>query len=230
MVDGIEHIIDQPFVRVLLVDDHTFVREMLERLFVRSELFEVVGKANSADEALEILEAVEVDVVIMDIDMPGGDCFEAAQRIRSGPSRADVLFLSAHVKDRFIESALKVGSRAYVTKTDSATALVAAVRTVAAGGSYFSPEVCKRLVVDDERAPAGLDVEAARTKLGLLTPREIEILRLVARGLAKKQIAIKFDISRKTVDKHCENLMTKLDIHDRVKLARYAIREGICPL
>lgn len=229
MVSGVEHILDGPFTGVVLVDDHAFVRDMLSRLFVRSELFEVVGTANTADAALDLVKQAgpnAIDVVVMDIDMPGTDCFKVAQRIMTGPSGARILFLSAHVQDRYIDQALKIGARAYVTKRDSAEALKAAVRAVAAGGSYFSDEVAERLVVDRDQGLDGPIAEAARTKLSLLTKRELQVLRLIARGLAKRTIASDLEISRKTVDKHCENLMTKLDIHDRVNLARYAIREG----
>jgi DNA-binding NarL/FixJ family response regulator len=180
MVDAVEHIVDPPFVRVLLVDDHAFVPEMLERLFVRSDLFEVVGKAGSAEEALEILEDVEADVVIMDIDMPGLDCFQAVKRILHRSSRVRVLLLSAHVQDRFIDQALKARASAYVTKTEPPEALVAAVRTVAAGGTYFSSEIRERLAVEGERGAVIVGADNVKSRSALLTAREVEILGLVA--------------------------------------------------
>jgi DNA-binding NarL/FixJ family response regulator len=145
------------------------------------------------------------------------------KRILHRSSRVRVLLLSAHVQDRFIDQALKARASAYVTKTEPPEALVAAVRTVAAGGTYFSSEIRERLAVEGERGAVIVGADNVKSRSALLTAREVEILGLVARGLPKKQIATELVISRKTVDKHCENLMTKLDSHDRVNLARFAI-------
>lgn len=211
-------------IRVMLVDDHALVRGALSERISREPDLTVVGTAGTADEALELAPAVAPDIVLMDIDMPGRTCFDAAQALRAARPRLRVIFLSAFLHDWYIEQAVAVKAGGYLTKSETPEVVIAALRAVAAGGTYYSEPVRARLL-----APALAEDAAAagHARATMLTVREIEVLRYLARGLSKKQIATTMHLSVKTVDRHTANLMNKLDIHDRVELARYAIREGI---
>jgi DNA-binding NarL/FixJ family response regulator len=211
-------------IRILVVDDHALVRGALCEHLQREPGLVVVGTAGTADEA--ITKAVECgpDIVLMDIDMPGMNCFNAARTIQSLRSDCRIVFLSAFTHDRYIEQALAAKARGYLTKREPPDAVVAAIREVASGGAHFSDEVRSRILIDQRGATLAGE---SRSRVSFLTAREIEILQYVARGLSKKEIAATAHLSVKTVDRHCANLMDKLDIHDRVELARFAIREGL---
>lgn len=211
-------------VRILIVDDHALVRSALAGRLESEPDFCVVATASSADEALEKAIECEPDVVLMDIDMPGLASFGAAEQIKATHPDTKLIFLSGFLQDHYVEEALRVGASGYMTKRESPATLVEAIREVARGGASFSEEVRSRLVVAGDGAKLA---EAPRSLASTLTTREMEALRYVAKGLAKKEIAQTMAISVKTVDRHVFNLMAKLDIHDRVELARYAIREGI---
>ena len=213
-----------PDIKILVVDDHALVRGALCERLEKEPLFSVVCAAGTAGEAIEKVAQNNPDVVLMDIDMPGLNCFDAARRIADLQPETRIIFLSGFFSDRYIEQALAVRARGYLTKRETPEAVVAAIREVAAGGACFSEEVRSRIVIDSRGATlAGEETSRVST----LTPRELEILRYIARGLAKKEIANIMHISVKTVDRHSVNLMSKLDIHDRVELARFAIREGL---
>lgn len=211
-------------IAVMLVDDHALVRETLrDRLDSEPDLT-VVGTAGRAEDALLLLESLRPDVVLLDIDMPGQSSFEAARVMRERLPSARVVFLSAFSHDRYIESALAAHASGYVTKDEPPDVVVEAVRSAAADVAYFSKKVAARLVVDTH----GLRLAAGtHSRSSLLTARELEVLRSLSQGLSKKEIAGLLGVSAKTVSRHAENLMAKLDIHDRVELARFAIREGL---
>ena len=211
-------------IRILVVDDHALVRGALSERLRREPDLTVVGTAATADEAIEKAVECSPDIVLMDIDMPGLICFDAARRITSLKPDVSILFLSAFTYDHYIEQALKVKASGYLTKSESPETVVAAIREVASGGAFFSKEIQSRIVVEERGAVLA---QAAKSLRSVLTVRETEILRYIARGLAKKEIATTMGISVKTVDRHAANLMTKLHIHDRVGLTRFAIREGL---
>ncbi len=211
-------------VRILLADDHMLVRDVLSERLNRESGFSVVAKAVNAEQAIAMCATHAPDIVLMDIDMPGLICFDAAERIMSLHMKTRIIFLSAFFNDRYIEQALRIKARGYVTKREPPEVVVAAVREVSAGGIFFSRDVRERMIIGDDGVRL---VEDAATRSSTLTPRELEVLRYVARGLSKKEIASTMSISVKTIENHCGSLMTKLDIHDRVVLARYAIREGL---
>ncbi len=211
-------------IKILLVDDHALVREMLCERLQREPSFVIVGTASNADEAVAQALKNRPDIVIMDIDMPGLICFDAARTITTAQPEVRLIFLSAFVHDHYIEQALSVGALGYLTKGEPPGRVVAAIREVAANRAHFSDEVQARLVFDSDGTRLA---RKGKSRASTLTPREIAVLRYVARGLAKKQIAGIMHVGIKTVDKHTENLMRKLDIHDRVELARFAIREGL---
>jgi DNA-binding NarL/FixJ family response regulator len=213
-------------IKVLLVDDHVLLRSTLRRCLQESKDISVTGVADDAGMALDVFAQTDVDVVVMDIDMPGLLCFEAVREMRKQRSDCRVVFLSAFFNDRYIDDALACGALSYLTKDESPEVLVAAIRNAARGVSYFSPRVRSRLVIA-EGDQVTLSRKTGRTRATQLTDRELEVLRYLARGLAKKEIASLIHRSYATVDKHAENLMNKLGIHDRVELTRYAIREGL---
>ncbi len=210
--------------RILVVDDHALVRGTLCEHLKREARFEVVGSASTADEAIAKATECNPDIILMDIDMPGMNCFNTAKTILSLRPDVRIIFLSAFTHDKYIDQALEAKARGYLTKREPVEAVVAAVREVASGGAYFSPEVRERIVVDERGAKL---TGTSKSRAASLTPRETEILQYVARGLSKKEIAATAHLSVKTVDRHCANLMQKLNIHDRVELARFAIREGL---
>lgn len=209
---------------VLVVDDQALVRETLALWLRTAPDLEIVGCAAHADEAVSLATEWRPRVVLMDVDMPGRQAFEAARVLRARCPETRILFVSGHTQDRYIEQALAVGAAGYVAKSEPAATLLGAIRTVAASGVYFSPAVRARLVF----APDGVRLaECARTRATMLTERETEVLRYLARGLSKKEIAEVTHLSERTVNRHCANVMAKLDIHDRVALTRFAIREGL---
>ncbi len=188
---------------------------------------EVVGEFSTAEQAVDALKRLPADVLLLDVDIPGSNTFETARRLRHESPSTRLVYLSGHTHDRFIECALESGAVGFITKAESTEAVAQAIRDVFAGGVYFSPEIRARIVIDAEGVRL---IESARSPTATLTPREMEVLRYIARGMAKKEIASVIKVGTKTVEKHTENLMRKLDIHDRVELARFAIREQLVRL
>jgi DNA-binding NarL/FixJ family response regulator len=209
---------------VLLVDDHALMREMLSERLANEPDLDVIGAAENADLAVAEAVRLQPDIIIMDIDMPGLHCFDATRTIQARCPDTKIIILSAFFHDHYIEQALAAEAVGYLTKNESVDMIIDAIRDVAAGGSHFSPEVRARIVVDSGGTRLATQ---RRSRVSTLTPREMEVLRYVARGLSQKQVAETMHLSVKTVHCHCTNLMTKLDIHDRVELARFAIREGL---
>lgn len=210
--------------RILIADDHAMMRGTLAKWLQDVENVEVVSAVANADEALAAAVQENPDIVLMDIDMPGLGCFNAARSIAGQCPDTSIIFVSAFFHDRYIEQALGVEAAGYVTKSEPPESLIDAIQTVAAGGVYFSPEVQSRIVVDSEGAKL---TDQTQTRVSSLTRRELEVVRYIARGLLNKEIAQIMGISAKTVEQHTFHLMTKLDIHNRVELARFAIREGL---
>lgn len=211
-------------ISVLIIDDHTLLRETLRSRLDSEADLEVVADVGDAQRGVELARELAPNVVLMDVDMPGRSCFDAAKEILRERPETRILFLSAHSHDRFIASALDAQAVGYVTKDEHPGAVVEAIRAVASGRRFFSERVLSRLVLegDEPRVP-----EHPRTRASLLTARELEVLRYIASGLPKKEIATHMFVSVKTVNRHTENLMRKLEIHDRVELTRFAIREGL---
>ncbi len=209
---------------ILLADDHALVREAVRSRLEAEPDLHVVGIAGSADEAMTEALRCRPDIVLMDIDMPGMVCFDAALTIKAQCPDTRIIFLSAFFHDRFIEDALSVEASGYVTKDEPPEVVIQAIRSAASGLAYFSPKVQSRIVVDTHGARLS---GGPKSRASTLTPRELEVLRYIARGLSKKEIAKDLEVSVKTIDHHSVSLMKKLDLHDRVELARYAIREGL---
>ncbi|MCC5830269.1 MAG: response regulator transcription factor [Phycisphaeraceae bacterium] len=212
--------------KVLLVDDHAMFTEALGEHLARDPRFNVVGIVHNAEAAIEKAMVTNPDVIVMDIDMPGLISFEAARTIETMVGDARIIFLSAFTHDRYIEQALAVKARAYVTKGEKLERVVDAIRTVTNGGTFFSKEVRERLRIESNGVR--LAGKSMNTRVRDLSEREIQVLRYIASGMSKKEIAATMHLAVKTVENHCTNLMAKLNIHDRVELARFAIREGLC--
>jgi len=211
-------------ISILVVDDHAMVRGMLKNRLDAEPDLTVVANVGSADEALAEAIRLRPDIVLMDIDMPGMLCFHAARLIRAEYPQTRVVFLSAFFNDRYIEQAMEVQAWGYITKNEPEESVLNAIRKVSSGVAYFSPEVQARIVVDSQGAKLA---RKGWSRASTLTDRETEVLRYIARGMPKKKIAQIMHISANTVNRHTTSLMTKLDIHDRVELARFAIREGL---
>lgn len=211
-------------IRVLVVDDHVLIRSMLVERLQHEPWILVVGAFHPSDIHVEQAVALVPDIVLIHLDIPGQMAFETAKRLMSNRPETRIIFLSDYTCDHYIEEAIRLGVAGYLTKTDSIDVLLSAIRTVAVGGTMFSEAVRRRLII----TPEGPNLSSRIvTRSSLLTPREVEVVRYIARGLAKKEIASLMHVSVKTVDKHTCNIMDKLDIHDRVALARFAIREGL---
>lgn len=214
-------------ITVLVSDDHPLLREMLCRRLNEEPGIEVVACTASADEAIVKVESLKPDIAIMDIEMPGLSAFEAARQMRHTSPSTKIIYLSAFVQDGYIQNALEAQASGYLTKSEEPDEVVQAVRSVANGFTSFSPEVRSRLVLDGDGVRLHNQVY---TRAHLLTKRELEILGYLARGMAKKEVARILSISVKTVGSHTTHIMEKLDIHDRVELARFAVREGLVTL
>jgi DNA-binding NarL/FixJ family response regulator len=212
-------------ISVLLADDHAIVRQGLSALLNADGNFVIVGQARTGREAVEMAAALRPDVVLMDIAMPVMNGLEATRQILTADPAAKVVILSAHSDDEYIERTIAAGVAGFLEKQTSAEILTKAIREVAGGKVFFSPSIAKRL--NDERGkPRGRD-GALKAQGARLTSRESEVLQLVAEGSANKQVAAHLGISIKTVEKHRQQLMDKLNIHDTAGLTRYAIAAGV---
>lgn len=213
-------------IRILLVDDHEIMREALAQYLDAQGSLEVVASVPDHATAIDAAAQTRPDVALLDIEVPGLDGFVAAREIAACSPATRVLFLSAFCRDRYIEQALDVGAAGYVVKGEEPATLHRAIDEVMRGGRYFSEAVERRLVVGND----GLRLaEPGSTRAASLTTREREILGYIAVGMSKKEIASLVDLSVRTIDAHVRNIMSKLDLHDRVELARFAMREGFAP-
>jgi DNA-binding NarL/FixJ family response regulator len=212
-------------VTIVMADDHAVVRESLSAYLGSTPDLRVVAAVPDGEKAVEAVARHAPNIVLLDIDMPGMGAFEVAQLIKRRWPATRIVMLSAFFNDRYIEQALAAGASGYITKTESAENLVRAIREVSAGAAYFSPAVRGRLVVGD--AGVRLSESAGNTRASQLSARELEVLRYVSRGMANKEIATSLHLACRTVDHHIARLMHKLDLHGRVALARFAVREGL---
>jgi DNA-binding NarL/FixJ family response regulator len=213
-----------PKIRCLLVDDHTLFRQGVRRLLESESDFEIVGESPDAGDAVEKARDLRPDVVLMDIGMPGLSSFEAARHIRKTRPETKVLFLTMYEDEDYLVQCLEVGAAGYVLKDTPATQLVTAVRDVYKGGKYLSSQVLGKLVEDFRSRVRDAKM---RPRISTLTPREREILKLLAEGNSVKEIAVLLGLSVKTVEAHKFNLMRKLDIHNKAQLVTYAIQKKI---
>jgi len=210
--------------RIVLADDHTIVRNGLRLMLERQPDFLVVGEASNGREAIDIVIREAPDVVILDVAMPLLNGIEAAKRIYDERVRTAVIILSMHSDESYILRALRAGARAYLLKDSAEVDLIQAVRAVNAGKAFFSPAASKILADDYLRQ---LQHQGVEDRYELLTPRERELLQLVAELRSTKDIATLLGVSPHTVDTHRGNLMQKLGVHSIPELVLYAMRRGI---
>ena len=211
-------------IKCLVVDDHTLFRDGLRRLLESEPDFRVVGEARDAVEALEKVRELRPDVVLMDIGMPGMSSFEAARVIEKNYPSTKLIFLTMYEDEEYLLQCLDVGASGYVLKDAPPPRLLSAVREVHQGRKYLSPQVLEKLV-DDFRSRSHGSPGQARSST--LTPREREVVKMIAEGNSVKEIATLLGLSVKTVEAHKFNLMRKLDIHNKAQLVTYAIQKKI---
>ena len=212
-------------ITVLLAEDHMIVREGLRRMLELETDFEVVGEAQHGRQAVELAAKLRPDVVLMDIAMPHLNGLEATRQVLKALPATKILILSAHSDDAYVKSATDSGAVGFLLKQTSAHDVCRAIREVQKGNTFFSPSVSKRL---DQINPTSHDhAGVLLRKSAQLTSREMEVLQLVAEGNANKETASELGISIKTIEKHRQALMEKLNIHDTASLTRYAISAGI---
>jgi DNA-binding NarL/FixJ family response regulator len=210
-------------IRVLLADDHAILREGVKALLRLAEDIDVVGEAADGQQAIEQCRALEPDVVVMDVAMPGLGGLEATLAIRKECPRTRILVLTQYDDREYVTRFLKAGVSGYVLKKAAGSELAAAIRAVHRGGLVLDPSVAREAVAEPHRASE----QDAADPYELLTDREKQVLRLVAEGHSNKEIAEVLGISVKTAMSHREHVMEKLDLHSRTDLIKFAIRRGV---
>jgi DNA-binding NarL/FixJ family response regulator len=211
-------------IRILLADDHTIMRRGLRLLLESQPGFTVVAEAADGREAIAQAEVAKPDVAVLDIAMPNLNGIEASQRINAALPGTAIVILSMHSDEGYVLRALKAGAKAYLLKDSAEGDLIEAIKAVNEGKAFFSPEISKVLVEDYVREVRARGVEDSYE---LLTPREREILQLLAEGKSNKDIAALFNLSLYTVDTHRRNLQDKLNVHSFPELILYALRKGV---
>ena len=212
-------------ITVLLADDHTIVREGFRKMLELEDDFEIVGEAQDGRQAVVLVKKFQPQVVLMDIAMPLLNGLEATRQSLKAVPATKIIILSAHSDDAYVQNATDAGAVGFLLKQTSAQDACRAIREVRSGKLFFSPAIARRQ--DRLHSPALNRVGGMKKKLVELTSREMEVLQLIAEGKANKETAFELGIGIKTVEKHREHLMAKLDIHDTAGLTRYAISAGI---
>ena len=209
-------------IRLLLADDHAIVRESLREVLAREPDIEVVGEAGDGEATLQQVRRLSpgLDLLVTDISMPGLDGIEITRRVKSENPLVKVLALSTHLDRRFVERMLEAGALGYVNKAAGRAELLLGIRAVAAGNRYLCQECAAMLLNAPEKS-------GAQARLG---PREVEVLKLIARGHTSGEIAAQLYIAEGTVEVHRRNIMRKLELRNIAGLTQYAVREGLIPL
>lgn len=211
-------------ISVLLVDDHTVVRQGLRALLKSEEDIEVIGEAENGRQAVMLARKTPPDVVVMDVAMPLLNGLEATRQILKLNPYTKVLVLTSYGDDECVQQLMQAGATGYLIKQTAANDLLKAIREVQRGNAFFSPSIAKRL---RDKCREAFNSGHSTRKPGELTSRESEVLQLIAEGFSNKQIAAELSISIKTVEKHRQQVMNKLNIHDVAGLTRYALSRGM---
>jgi len=212
-------------ITVLLAEDHTIVREGFRKMLELEGDFEIVGEAADGRQAIALVKKLHPEVVLMDIAMPLLNGLEATRQVLKAVPTTKIIILSAHSDDAYVKNATDSGAVGFLLKQTSSHDVCRAIREVHHGKTFFNPAISKRL---DRLNPRATDrAGVLKKKAAQLTSREMEVLQLIAEGKANKETAMELGIGMKTVEKHREHLMEKLDIHDTAGLTRYAISAGI---
>ena len=213
-----------PKIRVLVVDDHTIVRDGICSLLGLTPDIEVIGEAANGREALEVLRKLMPDVVLMDIAMPIMSGLEATRRITKEFPKIKVLALTQYDDREYVFPVIEAGACGFISKTAASSELASGIRSVYLGDSFLSPSVARLLVESHQQ---GVSIMRSHDPYEQLTDREREILKLLVEGHTTQEIADMLVVSHKTVEGHKTTLMAKLDIHNRIDLVKYALRKGI---
>jgi DNA-binding NarL/FixJ family response regulator len=208
--------------RVLLADDHAMIRDGVKALINGESDMEVVGEASDGREAWHKVKSLQPDILILDITMPDLNGVQATERIKRDAPKAKVLILTAHEDKGFLQQVLQAGASGYMLKRAASAELIRAIRFVAAGGVYIDPEIASKIVT----SYVGRQSSRESVQRGDLSEREEEVLRLVAWGHSNKEIAVRLNISVKTVEGHKSKIMEKLGLKNRVEVVRYALHRG----
>ena len=214
---------DSTRIRILLADDHKIVRSGLRELIRKHPRLEIVAEAEDGGKAVQLSQKLSPDIVIMDISMPGLNGIDATRRILNQSSETKVIILSIHSNQRFVEQVFEAGATGYLLKDCSFEDILAAVTAVHKGETYLHPKIAT-IVRDDYLQ---LLLQKSSSSSSKLSPREREVLQLIAEGKNTKEIAFSFNLSGKTIEAHRKRIMEKLDIHSIAELTKYAIREGL---
>jgi DNA-binding NarL/FixJ family response regulator len=209
-------------IRVLLADDHALVRAGIRSLLQHNAEIQVVAEAGEGHEALRLIEKHKPNVVLMDIDMPGLNGLEATALVTKNFPKVRVIILSMHANEEYVLQSLRAGAKGYLLKGSRTVELELALSAVARGETYLSPAASKHVIGEFVQRASGGPTPADR-----LTPRQRQVLQLLTEGYTRKQIALKFQVSAKTVDTYRAQLMNQLDIHDIAGLVRYALSTGL---
>jgi two-component system, NarL family, response regulator NreC len=226
-------------IRLLLVDDHEVVRVGLKTFLQTQEDFDVVSEASNGEEAINRALTTHPDVILMDISMPGVDGLEATRRLHLLCPKCLVLALTVHDDKQYLMQMLAAGASGYITKQAAGDDLIAAIHTISAGNVYLQPALARWLLEDYQRltrqyttkppAPTGTE-EMNVIDLDVLSMRERQVLELVAHGMNNQQIGLQLELSPKTIGRHRERIMHKLNMHSRTELVKFAIRTGLIQL
>lgn len=212
--------------RVLCVDDHELLLEGLQARLANEPDLELVARLSSAEGLVDAVRRHRADLVVIDISMEGPDPFEMMEELHRRCPEVKTVILSAYVRDRYLDLAFDSGAWGYLFKGDDLDVLVEGLRRVARGEYVFGPKVMERMRVREPRAARPPE----ESRLKSLSPRELEVLRMIGKGMSRTEIADLLHLSAKTVDTHRTAIMDKLDIHDRTELALFAVREGLVEL
>ncbi len=219
---------EKPRVKVLIADDHTLFRQGLRRILQDYDDLAVVGEAADGEEALALVERLKPDVVLMDVNMPDASGPEATRRLREAHPQTQVIMLTVSDKDEDLFASIKAGARGYLLKNVETDELIQAIRRVHAGEAMIAPTMAVRLLEEfgalARRTPDG---PASDPTTDELTPREVEVLQLVAQGLGNKEIAAELNLSEHTVKTHLRNILDKLHLRSRAHAAAYAVQAGL---
>jgi len=221
-------------IQVVIADDHDILRQGLKLLLETQPDIKVVGEARTGEEAIEQALHHTPDVIVLDISMPKVDGFQACQAIRQQCPQIQVLVLTMHETEEYFLQALRMGAAGYMVKRAAPSELCTAVRATAHGGTFLYPDLAKALVrayLDQAAQPSPLhqSPQSPQDKLAILTPREIEVLKLVAAGYTSQEIADQLVVSIKTIQAHRANTMDKLELRDITQLVRFAVKHGLIP-
>ena len=214
-------------IRVLIAEDHALVRSGIRSLLDAAPGVKVVGEAGEGRAAIELFESLRPDVLLLDVEMGTLNGIETARRVRALDPAARILMLSMYREPQYVFEALKAGATGYLLKDDAFADLITALRSVVAGRRYLSPPLAEMVMDDYVRRANG---EQLTSQLDRLSPREREVLQLVAEGWSSPQVASTLHISVRTVDMHRRNISQKLDIHSIAGLTKFAILHGLTPL